>query len=227
MILTCMLYNALNTCARSVDISHKGCKYSIDLPSGWDTIPHDTLKKIFQRLDLDMRLYPVSQKEYFTGNYALVGFMPVLQSLHSYSFDRIVSDMKEMNDRTKNTWNNDSISTRLDSIVPVNSSPNYRINNYLTIRRDSILLKGCQSLYVSKFGYIALMLYQKGNDALPIDSLLGKFNDSGCLKVDQEYRYTPPQKEGLSFTHFLYALGIGGIVYLLIAFFPKRKTNRQ
>lgn len=153
--------------------------------------------------------------------------MPVLQSLHSYSFDRIVSDMKEMNDRTKNTWNNDSISTRLDSIVPVNSSPNYRINNYLTIRRDSILLKGCQSLYVSKFGYITLMLYQKGNDALPIDSLLGKFNDSGCLKVDQEYRYTPPQKEGLSFTHFLYALGIGGIVYLLIAFFPKRKTNRQ
>lgn len=210
-----------------VDISHKGCKYSIDLPSGWDTIPHDTLKKIFPRLDLDMGLYPVSQKEYFTGNYALVGFMPVLQSLHSYSFDRIVSDMKEMNDRTKNTWNNDSISTRLDSIVPVNSSPNYRINNYLTIRRDSILLKGCQSLYVSKFGYITLMLYQKGNDALPIDSLLGKFNDSGCLKVDQEYRYTPPQKEGLSFTHFLYALGIGGIVYLLIAFFPKRKTNRQ
>ena len=88
MILTCMLYNALNTCARSVDISHKGCKYSIDLPSGWDTIPHDTLKKIFPRLDLDMGLYPVSQKEYFTGNYALVGFMPVLQSLHSYSFDR-------------------------------------------------------------------------------------------------------------------------------------------
>ena len=41
MILTCMLYNALNTCARSVDISHKGCKYSIDLPSGWDTIPYD------------------------------------------------------------------------------------------------------------------------------------------------------------------------------------------
>jgi len=72
MILTCMLYNALNTCARSVDISHKGCKYSIDLPSGWDTIPHDTLKKIFPRLDLDMGLYPVSQKEYFTGNYALV-----------------------------------------------------------------------------------------------------------------------------------------------------------
>ncbi|MFK2338778.1 hypothetical protein ACIXMT_09575 [Bacteroides fragilis] len=108
-----------------------------------------------------MGLYPVSQKEYFTGNYALVGFMPVLQSLHSYSFDRIVSDMKEMNDRTKNTWNNDSISTRLDSIVPVNSSPNYRINNYLTIRRDSILLKGCQSLYVSKFGYITLMLYQR------------------------------------------------------------------
>lgn len=53
-----------------VDISHKGCKYSIDLPSGWDTIPHDTLKKIFPRLDLDMGLYPVSQKEYFTGNYA-------------------------------------------------------------------------------------------------------------------------------------------------------------
>ena len=65
MILTCMLYNALNTCARSVDISHKGCKYSIDLPSGWDTIPHDTLKKIFPRLDLDMGLYPVSQKGIF------------------------------------------------------------------------------------------------------------------------------------------------------------------
>lgn len=50
MILTCMLYNALNTCARSVDISHKGCKYSIDLPSGWDTIPHDTLKRYFHGL---------------------------------------------------------------------------------------------------------------------------------------------------------------------------------
>ena len=71
------------------------------------------------------------------------------------------------------------------------------------------------------------MLYQKGNDTLPIDSLLGEFSDPGCIKVDQEYRYIPPQKEGLSFTHFLYALGIGGIVYLLIAFFSKRKTNRQ
>lgn len=67
MILTCMLYNALNTCARSVDISHKGCKYSIDLPSGWDTIPHDTLKKIFPRLDLDMGLYPVSQRNILQG----------------------------------------------------------------------------------------------------------------------------------------------------------------
>ena len=138
MILTCMLYNALNTCARSVDISHKGCKYSIDLPSGWDTIPHDTLKKIFPRLDLDMGLYPVSQKEYFTGNYALVGFMPVLQSLHSYSFDRIVSDMKEMNDQTKNTWNNDSISTLLPELPDKQLSHNPE--RFHTIERMSVFI---------------------------------------------------------------------------------------
>lgn len=192
LFLLCMLYNAMNISAWSVDIFHKGCKYSIHIPFGWDTIPHDTLRSIFPHLELDMGLYPVSQKGYFTGNYVLIGFTPVLQSLNSYSFDRLVSDMEKMNSQTKETRNNDSISTRLDSIVPVNSAPDYRINNYFTIRKDTVLLKGCQSLYLSKFGYVTLTLYQKGNNVLPIGSLLYDFNHSGRIKVDNEYRYIPP-----------------------------------
>lgn len=225
LFLLCMLHNVVTASVRGVEIFHTGCKYSVRIPSGWDTIPHDTLKGMFSRLALDAGLYPASQKGYFTGNYVLIGFTPVLRSLHSYSFDRIVSDMAKMNDQAKETWDNDSISTRLDSVVPVNSSPDYRIDNYFTIRKDSVLLKGCQSLYLSKFGYVTLTLYQKGDNDLAIDSLLYDFNRSGCIKVEDEYSYIPPQEKGLSFTHFLYASGIGGIVYLLIVFFSKRKKT--
>lgn len=206
---------------------HKGCKYSIDLPSGWDTIPHDTLKRYFHGLISTWGYIRYLKRNILQGImlcwfYACFAVPPFL----FFRPNRFGHEGDEWPDKEK-----EYVEQRFDIHTPWQHRsgkllPNYRINNYLTIRRDSILLKGCQSLYVSKFGYITLMLYQR-NDALPIDSLLGKFNDSGCLKVDQEYRYTPPQKEGLSFTHFLYALGIGGIVYLLIAFFPKRKTNRQ
>lgn len=218
-----MLCNSINAHGQNVNVIRKGCEYSIHIPLGWDTIPRDTLKKMFFRFDLDMGLYPKTQKEYFTGNYVLIGFIPALHTLNSYTFNQIVADMRKMGDKNKNIWSNDSITTYLDSIIPVNSSFGYWIDNYIVVHKGSFLLNGCQTLYLSKFGYIALTLYQKGNNAFPVDSLLRDFDYTQIMKVRDDYQYVPPQKKSFSFVYLLYSMGVGCLVYLSIIFFSKRK----
>lgn len=218
-----LICSSVSLYARQVEVSLPGCRFTVVIPAGWDTIPGDTLKKIVPQLNPALAMYPANQKGYFAGNYVLTGFTPVLQPLNAYPFNRIVSDIKKKNKQTESVWSNDTIATRLDSIVPVQQNGSYRINHFFTLRKDSVCLKGCQSLYLSKFGYVTCLFYQKGNDAFPVTSLLSDFSASGVIRISGEYAYIPPQKKGISLLNILYSLGIGVIVYGLIVFFSKRK----
>lgn len=223
IVLHMLVCCCISLSARQVEVSRPGCRYTVTVPAGWDTIPGDTLKKTFPGLNPDLGMYPASQAEYFAGSYALTGFTPTVHPLVSYTFGRIVSDMEMRNEQTEKAWSNDTIAARLDSIVPVGHDGTYRINQFFTLRKDSVCLKGCQSLYLSKFGYVTCLFYQKGSDALPVGSSPGGFFEPGIIRVSDEYAYIPPQKKGFAWLNLLYSLGIGAIVYGLIVLFSKRK----
>ena len=52
----------------SIPIARQSCKYSIDIPDGWDTIPQNVFLQKLGKFPLDIGLYSVCQKDYFDGN---------------------------------------------------------------------------------------------------------------------------------------------------------------
>lgn len=212
----------IQTFAQQVNILHKGCRYTVNIPAGWDTIPNIILKEKFPQLNLDAGMYPMSQKDFFSEQYVLIGFSPTINTLNAFSFEQVADDIRKMSAQT--TLNSDTLSVISDSIVPVNNHPEYWVNNYLTIRKDSSLLKSCQTLYLSKFGYITLMAYQKKEAPLPVSSITDIFTSTDILQVEGSYKYIPPQKKSFPVKYLFISLGIGVIVYIFIAFFSKKRT---
>lgn len=211
--------------AQQIHISDKGCEYTVNILTGWDTIPHMTLTEKFPQLKLNIGMYPATQKEYFSDQYILIGFSPTIHTLNAFSFEQVVDDIQKTNEQTN--FKSDTLSITLDSVVPVNKKPNYWINSYMTIQKDSSLLNACQTLYLSKFGYVTIMAYQKGGNALLISSIIDKFINDNNLQVDDNYKYSPMQKRSFSTKHLLFSLCIGFIVYILIAFFSKKKVKNE
>lgn len=216
LFLTCQMYG------QQVHIRHKGCEYTVNIPTGWDTIPEVILKDKFPQLNPDMGMYPTVQKEYFADKYVLIGFLPTINSLSSFTFEQVVTDIRKMNAQTN--LNNDTLAIRLDSMVAVNKYPNYWVNNYMTIRKDSSQLRACQTLHLSKFGYISFMTYQKKEDTC-LSEIIDTIATIGCLRVKENYRYIHPQEKTISYKHLLYSLGIGILVYILIALLSKKRKK--
>lgn len=216
-----LIYNT-QTSAQQVRFLHQGCRYTVNIPAGWDTIPNGVLKGKFPQLNLDTGMYPASQKDYFSTQYVLIGFSPAMSTLNAFSFEQVADGIQKMGAQANLTG--DTLSVTSDSVVPINNHPDYWVNNYLAIRKNSSLIKSCQTLYVSKFGYILLMAYQKEEVALPVSSITDIFTSAGNLQVEDNYKYIPPQKKSFPLKYLLLSLGIGGIVYVLIAFLTKKRT---
>lgn len=208
--------------AQQVNVLHKGCRYAVNIPTGWDTIPNAILKEQFPQLNFDLGMYPVAQEDYFSTQYVLIGFSPTFNALNSFSFSQISDDIQKMS--TQSNIDSDTLSVISDSIVPVNNHPNYWVNNYLTIRKDTSMVKSCQTLYLSKFGYITLMAYQKEESSMPVSSIVNIFTSTDIIQVEDDYKYFPPQKKSFPVKYLLISLGIGIIVYVLIAFFSKKRA---
>jgi GTPase SAR1 family protein len=94
--------NNLNIPASTVvQINNKARKYTITLPQGWDTIPQSFLEERLKQFNVDLGIYPVSQNDYTNGNYALICFIPTLQSLNAFTFKQIVADIAKSNETSE------------------------------------------------------------------------------------------------------------------------------
>jgi hypothetical protein len=199
-----------------VPITHPSCKYTVQYPEGWDTVPLDTIKNRLKNTAFDLGIYPVSQKHYFDGNYILTGFMPVMRSLSSFTFDQIVRDVTAQNKQSEIV--SDTMDVRFVKIVP--DAGNRCLHSYFSIRKDTVTLENCQSLYLTKFGYVTVLFYRKA-DAIPLDEILGQMN--GLIQIHPDYRYTEPEKKGITLRHIIISLAIGLLVYALISIFTKKR----
>jgi hypothetical protein len=204
----------------TIPVSHgNSCDYIISLPEGWDMIPMDTIKsKLQQQFNFDLGIYPVSQGTCFNGNYALIGFMPSNKMLTGFTFNQIVKMIANLNEQS--IIKSDTLQVHYKKIVP--DMQNICIRNYFSIVKDSVTMEHCQLLYLSKFGYVTVLLYQKAA-GLPLDEIQTQL--AGMICIQPDYRYCEPEKGGISIRHIAISIAIGLLVYGLIILVTKRHAS--
>ena len=200
-----------------IPVAHPACRYAVQPPAGWDTIPLDTIKSKVDKIEVAVGLYPAAQERYFDGSYVLISFMPTIKTLSSFTFEQIVADVAALNKQSELT--SDTLSVRFDKIVP--DAQNYCLHSYFSIWKDTVAVQNCQSLYLTKFGYVAALSYRKSGAAPPDEAPEPL---SGLIQVHPDYQYAAPKKGGITFWHLLASLAIGLLAYALIAKFTKKRA---
>jgi hypothetical protein len=202
-----------------IPVTRPSCKYTAQIPAGWNSIPMDTIQtKLKQhQIKFDIGLYPASQEHYFDGNYVLTGFMPTTQALSSLTFDQIVTDVTTLNKQSEIT--SDTLNVRFDKIIPGNR--NDCLHSYFFIRKDTVILENCQSLYPTKFGYVVVLSYRKAN-GIPLDEMREQLGN--LIQIHPDYQYTEPEKRGITLRHLFVSLAIGALVYVLISVLTKKRS---
>ena len=209
--------------AFNIEISQSACKYTIDVPEGWDTIPKEVLKTKLGILNMDLGMYPVAQKDYFSGNYVLIGFMPTVSTLNKLTFKQIISDVSKMN--SQGVINSDTLKVLFDKMIPNEEEGNYHIQNYFSVLKDTLTVKSCNTLYLTKFGYISVVSYQNTEGLILLDDVNNQMSD--IIKIQQDYTYSAPIPQGIPFKKIAISLAIGLLVYVLITYFPKLKRRTK
>ena len=92
-------------------------------------------------------------------DYALIGFIPTLQSLNAFTFKQIVADIAKSN--RKSEVKNDTLQIHFNQMDTKIQDGKYYIYSSYSIVKDTLSIKGWQMLYLTKFGYISVMFYQK------------------------------------------------------------------
>ncbi|GHT21772.1 hypothetical protein FACS189430_02410 [Bacteroidia bacterium] len=199
--------------SQTISVSHQACRYELQIPDGWDTIPQKALKEKMKQYSVDWGIYPVSQEGFFSGRYALIGFIPTAGTLNQFTPEQIAGNISKFNQQSEIT--NDSLQLKYENMTVAN----YRVLSYFAIRKNADTLRNCQLMYFSKFGYVSVLYYDKNKP--PIKELPDDL--SNIIEIQQDYRYAEPAKSGISFKNILISLLLGVLVYAVIMLFQKRK----
>jgi hypothetical protein len=214
VLIISYLHVETGSASEAITVSLPLCHYELRVPEGWDTIPQQVLiNRLKQKIDGG--IYPISQEDYFSGNYSLISFIPTVNRLDKFTFDQIVADIRNANQQSE--INNDTLHIHFDHL----QNDLYRIHSFFSVQRNADRVWNCQTLYPSKFGYVSVLSYEKSG-AMPINELLEQLSD--MIRIQPEYRYSEPKK-GITVKHILVSLCIGLIVYGLITVLPKLKKR--
>jgi len=208
--------------AVKLPVNNGACKYSVALPDGWDTIPQTFItEKLQQQLKVDAAIYPVEQSDYTEGNYALIGFMLMLKSLNAFTFKQIVAEIDKSN--RLGEIHSDTINIAYAGIDTLSQNGIYRIFSRFSIEKDTVTVKSCQMLFLTKFGYVSVVAYRKGNQGKPLNEISALLTN--IISVEPDYQYKEFEKKGIGLKHILISLLIGVIVFLIISVTSKKKQQ--
>lgn len=205
----------------TVNIKQKSCKYSITIPEGWDSIPHDTITKRLGNVNIDLALYKKDGRGYFNDCYILIGFAPTTKALSQYSFKDIVKEVRTLSKQTTSS-SNDTINVETNDVEGSMDNDVYRITNLTTILKNGNKIDCLQNLIVTKFGYLSVAFYQKGSGTSKkvVEKLISQ------IKIEDDYKYTEP-KTGSLFSPIKIGItiGIGLLVYFMIIFIDRKRKK--
>ncbi|MBO5641836.1 MAG: hypothetical protein J5900_05315 [Prevotella sp.] len=207
----------------TVNIKQKSCKYSITIPEGWDSIPHDTITKKLGNVNIDLALYKKDSSGYFDDCYILIGFAPTTKSLSQYSFKDIVKGLRTLSKQTTSSLN-DTIKVETNEVESSTDNDVYKITTLATILKNNNKVDCLQNLIVTKFGYITVAFYQKGSGSSVSKEVVDKLISQ--IKIEDDYKYTEPQTESLfSPIKIGITIGIGLLVYFMIIFIDRKRKK--
>jgi hypothetical protein len=211
-----MLYIAWGFTGKLFAVDVEYPYYKVHLPSGWDSIPADTLSEKLPQMKIDLGLYPESQVSYFSGNYVLTGFMPSYQALVNFTFQQILESITIQNQNS--AISNDTMVVHLDTMIV--DFDKKCVNNYFTVRKDTVIVYNCQTLYLTKFGYVTVLSYQK-EGSIPLVEVQNQLSD--IIRIKPDYQYKEPEKQGITTKNILFSLLIGIIIFIIISLSTKKK----
>lgn len=216
------LFGTNMSASMTIPVSNGYCKYSITLPQGWDTIPRTVLQANLNMANIDLAIYPISQKKYFRGNYVVFMFTPTLKPLTEFSFKQITEEIGKQSKQGEIV--NDTLNIHLIKSYTESQGGIYSMYSYYKIIHASDSLENCQKMYLTKFGYISVLSYKKVDGQFSLDGM--SFLLADVISVQPDYAYIEPARNEITLLHLLISIGIGVIVYGLITFLPKLKNKK-
>ena len=193
LLILLFLYGTIElTASNVVTVTNQGCNYSVAIPAGWDTIPQTIIKERLQQYNVDLGIYPITQEDYFAGNYALFTFIPTLKSLNQLTFNQIVSDQKNLIHQGE--VGNDTLRVRFIQTHSEVKDSTYSIYNRYEIRHNANSFNNCQLLRLTKFGYIMVLAYEKDTEGtIAIEEVSALLSES--ISIHPDYIYVEPRKK--------------------------------
>ena len=219
-----LLYLQQAYCSVTIPINNQSCKYTITIPDGWDTIPKQILTQRLGQYPVDIAIFPTQQEEYFEANYVLINFIPTMKTLSEFQFKKIVEDVK--NTSKQGIIQTDTIQVVYKKTESKSENENYHIYTYSVITKDSITLDCAQDLYLTKFGYISVMVYKKTGGTYSLSEILDTLFDK--IQVQHEYKYTESvPKQRFTIKQIAISVCIGLLVYVVLMFFSKKGKQKK
>lgn len=202
-------------------INKLACKYSMSIPENWDTIPRKVISdKMGREYDFDIALYPRTSNEYFHDYYVLVSFLPTNNSLNTFTFDAICSQVQQSNGQAQKTIG-DSIKLNNVHTSTKVSKGKYNILTEIKATKNSSDYMCLRDQYLTKYGFISINCYKKTDCKIKlteVDSLI-----TSHLIVQDEYEYSEPSSSSVfSISNIIISLMVGGILYLIMSLFEKK-----
>lgn len=206
---------------KTIEINNLGCNFTITVPIGWDTIPHNALvAKVGPSPNTAIALYNKSQ-DYFSSYYVYISFQSTKTSLSTLSFEDIFSEVdKSIENSPRNIGDSLTISNVRTTSNIHNQS--YHILTEMLMENDTSKVESLQDLYLTKYGFININCYKKHGcdvELAEIDSII-----STNIIISDEYAYAPPvSNRSIHWSDMFISLAIGAIAYFLIWIYERRK----
>lgn len=220
LILVGFIKNSYAT--NTVRISERSCRFSITIPLGWDSIPSRALKVKRGKMPVSLALYSKGQSSYFTGNYVIISVLPTIKPLSTYKFKDIVKEVEQMSKKVPQKQS-DTLKVEYGEAKSYVVDGHFHVCTGMKILKDSVEVTCVQDLLLTKFGYISISCYAKGDNAQTqsrnITQLISK-----SIKVEPDYQYTEPEKPSVfTLRNIGISVGIGLLVFLIITILGKKK----
>ena len=100
--------------AETINVKTSACNYKIIIPTGWDTIPTDTIRLILKNDLINIGIYK-KNNDYFTGGFIQYIFIPTVKSLNQFSFSQITEDIQNGLDKIIKKSKNSKIVLKYDN----------------------------------------------------------------------------------------------------------------
>lgn len=206
----------------TVRISERSCKFTVDIPQGWERIPTAAIKEKIEKVPVSLALYPKDQTSYFSDNYILISVLPSIKALSNFSFKNIIENVNKMNEESRKIQTN-SLKIEYDKTENYIADGHYHISTKMIIHKDSVGMSCMQDLLLTKFGYISVSCYAKNGYA---QKEIGEMAQliSKNIKVEPDYQYSEPKKQSVfSLRNIGISVGIGLVVFVVITLLGKKK----